>query len=47
MTVQGEKIRAASSRLFNREWLEHKGLAAHAIAPPHRAPITLEKALVA
>jgi len=33
------------SRLFNREWLEQKGLASHALAPPARAPITLEKAL--
>jgi cysteine synthase A len=35
------------SRLFNREWLEQKGFAAHAAAPPQRPPITLEKALVA
>ncbi len=35
------------SRLFNREWLEQKGLAAYAAAPPASAPITLEKALVA
>ncbi len=35
------------SRLFNREWLEQKGLAAHAFTPAPRPPITLEKALVA
>jgi cysteine synthase A len=35
------------SRLFNREWLEQKGLAAHAITPPGRAPITIKSALVA
>jgi len=35
------------SRLFNRDWLEQKGLAAHAGAPIPRPPITLEKALVA
>jgi cysteine synthase len=35
------------SRLFNREWLEQKGLAAHAAAPPSRAPITLEKVIAA
>jgi cysteine synthase A len=35
------------SRLFNREWLEQKGLAAHAPAPPARAPIELRTALVA
>ena len=35
------------SRLFNREWLEQKGLAAYAAAPPASAPIKLEKALVA
>jgi cysteine synthase len=36
------------SRLFNPEWLLQKGLArAAAVAPPGRAPITLEKALVA
>jgi cysteine synthase A len=35
------------SRLFNREWLEQKGLAAHAGAGPTRAPISLDKALVA
>jgi cysteine synthase A len=35
------------SRLFNREWLEQKGLASYAVVPPARAPIALEKALVA
>jgi cysteine synthase A len=35
------------SRLFNREWLEQKGLATHAGAPVVREPISLEKALVA
>ncbi|HTL93115.1 MAG TPA: cysteine synthase A [Steroidobacteraceae bacterium] len=35
------------SRLFNREWLEQKGLAAHAITPPGRTPITIRSALVA
>jgi cysteine synthase A len=36
------------SRLFNPEWLAQKGLARFASpAPPGRAPITLEKALVA
>ncbi len=35
------------SRLFNREWLEQKGLAPHAGSPATRPPITLEKALVA
>jgi cysteine synthase A len=35
------------SRLFNREWLEQKGLAPHAGNPTPRPPITLEKALVA
>src|SRR5450432_1236595 len=35
------------SRLFNREWLEQKGLAPHAGNPAPRPPITLEKALVA
>jgi cysteine synthase len=33
------------SRLFNREWLEQKGLAPHAGQPPCRPPISLEKAL--
>ena len=35
------------SRLFNPEWLEQKGLASFAGAAALRAPITLEKALVA
>lgn len=35
------------SRLFNRDWLEQKGLAPHAGSPESRPPITLEKALVA
>ncbi len=35
------------SRLFNREWLEQKGLAEFAGSPPDRPPINLEKALVA
>jgi cysteine synthase A len=35
------------SRLFNREWLAQKGLAASAPAPPSGAPITLKSALVA
>jgi cysteine synthase A len=35
------------SRLFNREWLEQKGLAPYAGNPTPRPPITLEKALVA
>jgi cysteine synthase A len=35
------------SRLFNPEWLAHKGLAAHAVAPAAGAPITLKAALVA
>ena len=35
------------SRLFNREWLEQKGLAANVPAPPARAPIELRTALVA
>jgi cysteine synthase A len=35
------------SRLFNRDWLEQKGLAPHAGNPTPRPPITLEKALVA
>ena len=35
------------SRLFNREWLELKGLAAHALAAPPRSPIELRTALVA
>ena len=35
------------SRLFNREWLEHKGLAASVPSLPARAPIALKGALVA
>jgi cysteine synthase len=35
------------SRLFNPEWLAQKGLAQYAQSPPPRAPISLEKALVA
>jgi cysteine synthase len=35
------------SRLFNREWLEQKGLAAHAVTPADRRPITIKSALVA
>jgi cysteine synthase len=35
------------SRLFNRAWLEQKGLAAAAGAPPAHAPVTLASALVA
>jgi cysteine synthase A len=35
------------SRLFNREWLEQKGLAAHAGTAPPRSPISLEKVIVA
>ena len=35
------------SRLYNREWLQQKGLAAHAGAPLERPPITLAAALVA
>ncbi|HKF98258.1 MAG TPA: cysteine synthase A [Steroidobacteraceae bacterium] len=35
------------SRLFNREWLEQKGLAAHAVTPAGRTPITIKSALVA
>ncbi len=35
------------SRLFNREWLEQKGLLGYASMPPSGPPITLEKALVA
>jgi cysteine synthase len=34
------------SRLFNREWLEQKGLAAHAGLTSSRAPINLEKVMV-
>ncbi len=35
------------SRLFNREWLELKGLAAHAVPPRKHEPILLENVLVA
>jgi len=35
------------SRLFNREWLDQKGLGPYAGNPEPRTPITLEKALVA
>jgi cysteine synthase A len=35
------------SRLFNREWLQHKGLAAYAPRPAAPAPIALQAALVA
>jgi cysteine synthase A len=35
------------SRLFNREWLEQKGLAAHAGPAPARTPITLDKIMIA
>ncbi len=35
------------SRLFNREWLDGKGLLASAALPAARAPISLEAALVA
>ena len=35
------------SRLFNREWLESKGLAAHATPARRNEPITLENVLVA
>jgi cysteine synthase A len=35
------------SRLFNREWLEHKGLAAYAPQPPAGAALALQAALVA
>jgi len=35
------------SRLFNREWLEQKGLAAYALTPPPRVPIALKTGLVA
>ena len=35
------------SRLFNREWLEQKGLAAHAAMPPAaKPPISLDKIIV-
>jgi len=35
------------SRLFNREWLEQKGLAAQALAPANHTPIAIKSALVA
>src|SRR5262249_30255948 len=35
------------SRLFNREWLEQKGLAAHAALPSRGTPVALGAALVA
>ena len=35
------------SRLFNREWLEQKGLAPYALTPPARSPIAIRTALVA
>jgi cysteine synthase len=35
------------SRLFNREWLEQKGLAAYGLTPPPRVPIALKAGLVA
>jgi cysteine synthase len=35
------------SRLFNREWLELKGLAAHAVPPRKHEPILMENVLVA
>jgi cysteine synthase A len=35
------------SRLFNREWLEQKGLAAYAVGPKAAAPVTLKAALIA
>ena len=35
------------SRLFNREWLEQKGLAAHAGPVQERPPVSLEKVMVA
>jgi cysteine synthase A len=34
------------SRLFNRDWLEQKGLAAHAGGAPSRAPINIEKVML-
>ncbi len=33
------------SRLFNKEWLEQKGLTASAGSPPARAPISLDKVM--
>ena len=35
------------SRLFNRDWLEQKGLAAYAPTPPAGSPAPLAAALVA
>lgn len=35
------------SRLFNRQWLEQKGLASYALTPPVREPISVEKVLIA
>jgi len=35
------------SRLFNREWLEQKGLTAYTGTPPARPPISLDKVIVA
>jgi cysteine synthase len=35
------------SRLFNRDWLEQKGLAIQALAPADRVPIAIKSALVA
>ena len=35
------------SRLFNREWLEQKGLAAQAVTPGGHIPIAIKSALVA
>ena len=35
------------SRLFNRQWLEQKGLAAYVPSPPERPPIALKGVLVA
>src|SRR5690348_13544074 len=35
------------SRLFNREWLEQKGLAAQALTPANHTPIAIKSALVA
>jgi len=34
------------SRLFNRDWLEQKGLAAHAGGAPARTPISIEKVMM-
>jgi hypothetical protein len=34
------------SRLFNREWLEQKGLASSALPLPEREPIKLQSVLV-